>query len=95
MPSTTSTDDTKPRIATASAGVPNRGLIRATAGKKSPSWAIAKYTRGADMISAAMLPSTHTITIAASTTPPAGPKRTSPAWATNVSSEVTRFSGTK
>ena len=56
---------------------------------------LARQAENAEMISAATLPTTQTMTMTDSTIAPAGPKRTFPAWATKVSSEVTLSSGTR
>ena len=65
VPSATSTDASTACVAIARAGVPNRGCTAAAAAGNTPSWAMAKYSRGAIICIAPRLPSTQTMTIAA------------------------------
>ena len=82
VPSATSTDARTAWVAMARAGVPNRGCTAAAPAGNRPSWAMAKYNRGASICIAPRLPSTHTITTSATAVPPPGPKMASPTCAT-------------
>src|SRR3954451_6539272 len=94
VPSATRTHATNAWAAIALVGVPNRGCTAAAAAGNTPSRAMAKYARGASIITTARLPRMHASTTSVTAIAPDGPSSAVPTCDTKASPALTWSIGT-